>query len=229
MRNAAPVGVRGRGGGDEVSIRVLIADDHSVVRSGLRALLALDPELAVVGEAANGQETFRLVGELTPDVVMLDIGMPGEDGIQVARRLKASFPQVNVLFLTMHEEPGLLAEALQTGASGYLIKRANEAEILDAVHAVSKGGLYVHPAMTRALVERPPAPVVERPRGGEHLTAREVTVLRLLVRGCTNRQIGEELGLSVRTVESHRATLTAKLGVSSRVELAGYAEEHHLL
>ncbi len=212
-----------------MSVRVLIVDDHSVIRTGLRALLKSDAELQVVGEADNGREAFRLVEELLPDVVLLDIGMPGEDGIQVAKRLRTSFPQVRVLFLTMHEEEGLLREAIAAGAAGYVIKRAEEAEILNAIHAASRGDLYVHPAMTRALLETRGA---ERPVGGVpgvSLTRREVDILKMLARGNTNRQIAEALGLSVRTVEGHRANLMGKLGVSSRVELVTYAEKHGLM
>jgi len=212
-----------------VSVRVLIVDDHSVIRTGLRALLKSDAELQVVGEADNGREAFRLVEELLPDVVLLDIGMPGEDGIQVAKRLKTSFPQVRVLFLTMHEEEGLLREAIAAGAAGYVIKRAEEAEILNAIHAASRGDLYVHPAMTRALLENRGA---EHPVGGAtgvSLTRREVDILKMLARGNTNRQIAEALGLSVRTVEGHRANLMGKLGVSTRVELVTYAEKHGLM
>lgn len=212
-----------------MSVRVLIVDDHSVIRTGLRALLKSDAELQVVGEADNGREAFRLVEELLPDVVLLDIGMPGEDGIQVAKRLKTSFPQVRVLFLTMHEEEGLLREAIAAGAAGYVIKRAEEAEILNAIHAASRGDLYVHPAMTRALLENRGA---EHPVGGAtgvSLTRREVDILKMLARGNTNRQIAEALGLSVRTVEGHRANLMGKLGVSTRVELVTYAEKHGLM
>jgi two-component system, NarL family, response regulator NreC len=212
-----------------VSIRVLIADDHAVIRTGLRALLKSDPELVVVGEAGNGRETYRLVEELVPDVVLLDIGMPGEDGIQVAKRLKGAFPQVRVLFLTMHEDEALLREALQAGAAGYIIKRAEEGEILDAIHAASRGDLYVHPAMTRALVKPPASEDKSYPPNEEALTPRDLSVLRLLTRGYTNSQIAEALGLSVRTVEGHRANLMAKVGASSRVELVIYAEEHGLL
>ncbi|MBZ5589689.1 MAG: response regulator transcription factor [Acidobacteriia bacterium] len=212
-----------------MSIRVLIADDHSMIRTGLRALLKSDPDVTVVGEAGDGRETFRLVEELAPDVVLLDISMPGEDGIQVAKRLKGSFPKVRVLFLTMHEDAGLMREAIQAGAAGYVIKRAEEAEILNAVHAAHRGDLYVHPAMTRAFLE--PRPSERRPTGlgGVPLTRREVDILKMLARGHTNRQIAEGLGLSVRTVEGHRAALMGKLGVSSRVELVTYAEENGLL
>ncbi len=215
--------------GEPVAIRVLIADDHRVIRTGLCTLLKSDPEVEVVGEAGNGRETLQLVQELEPDLVLLDISMPGEDGIQVAKRLKALFPDVRVLFLTMHEDEGLMREAFQAGAAGYIVKRAEESEILDAIHAAQRGDLYVHPAMTRALME---PLVLERPQvkpSGEPLTQWEVDVLRLLARGCTHRQIAEKLGVPVRAVEKYRANLMVKLGVSSRVELVRYADEHGLL
>lgn len=211
-----------------MATRILIADDHPVLRSGLRVLLGADPGLEVVGEAGTGEEALRLAGELRPDVVLLDIGMPGESGIETVRRLKAELPALKVLFLTMHEEEGMLLEALGAGGDGYLIKRADEAEILQAIRAVRRGDVYVHPAMTRALLSQ--AETTDRPQEPvEPLTRREIDVLRLLARGNTNRQIAELLDLSIRTVESHRANLMGKLGLSSRVELVTYAEEHGLL
>lgn len=211
-----------------MTTRILIADDHPVLRSGLRVLLAADPDLEVVGEAGTGEETLRLAEELRPDVVLLDIGMPGGSGIETVRRLKEKLPALKVLFLTMHEEEGMLLEALNAGGDGYVIKRADQPEIIQAIRAAGRGDVYVHPAMTRALLsqpettERPPEPV-------EPLTRREIDVLRLLARGNTNRQIAELLTLSVRTVESHRANLMGKLGLTSRVELVTYAEEQGLL
>ena len=211
-----------------MATRILIADDHPLLRSGLRVLLGADPGLEVVGEAGTGEETLRLAEELRPDVVLLDIGMPGESGIETVRRLKAKLPALKVLFLTMHEEEGMLLEALGAGGDGYLIKRADEQEIVQAIRVVQRGDVYVHPAMTRALLSQ--AETTERPREPvEPLTRREIDVLRLLARGNTNRQIAELLALSVRTVESHRANLMGKLGLSSRVELVTYAEEHGLL
>ena len=136
-------------------IRILIADDHAVVRSGLRALLKDDPELEVVGEANDSTEALRLAETLHPDMVLLDITMPPEDGIKTARRLKEKHPDLIVLFLTMHEDESLLHEALRAGASGYVIKRAEESEIIQAIHVASRGDIYVHPAMTRALLHQP--------------------------------------------------------------------------
>lgn len=214
-----------------MATRILIADDHAVVRSGLRVLLGADPDLEVVGEAGTGEETLRLAEELRPDLVLLDISMPGENGIETVRRLKAKLPALVVLFLTMHEEENMLLEALRAGGDGYVVKRADETEILQAIRTVRRGDVYVHPAMTRALLG--PTETTEtaarRQEPVEPLTHREIDVLRLLVRGNTNRQIAELLALSIRTVESHRANLMGKLGLSSRVELVTYAEEHDLL
>jgi two-component system, NarL family, response regulator NreC len=212
-----------------VPIRILIADDHAVVRSGLRALLQADPDLEVVGEAKDGAEALRLAETLRPDTVMLDITMPPENGIATAKRLKEQYPELVVLFLTMHEDESLLHEALGAGASGYVIKRAEESEILQAVHATNRGDIYVHPAMTRALLHQPVTTEHRRSVPAIRLTRRELDVLRLLAKGNTNRQIAELLGLSVRTVENHRANLMGKLGLESRVELVNFAEEHNLL
>jgi two-component system response regulator NreC len=210
-------------------IRVLIADDHPIVRSGLRALLRLEPDLEVAGEANGGAETLRLVETLRPDLVLLDISMPPDHGIATARLLKEKHADVIVLILTMHEDEALLHRALQAGAAGYVIKRARESEIIQAIRAVHAGDIYVHPAMTRALLHQPvPADPPRHPQV-DALTRRELEILRLLVKGNTNRQIATLLHLSVRTVENHRAHLMAKLGVVSRVELVTYAEEHDLV
>lgn len=212
-----------------MTIRILIADDHAVVRSGLRALLRADPDLEIVGEAGDGLEALRLTETEQPDVVLLDVSMPPDDGIHTARELKRRHPDLVVLFLTMHEDEDLLHEALRAGASGYIIKRAEESEIVQAIRAASQGDIYVHPAMTRALLHQPVTTEHRRGTPATALTRREVDVARLLAKGNTNRQIAELLGISIRTVESHRANLMGKLGLSSRVELVTYAEEHDLL
>jgi DNA-binding NarL/FixJ family response regulator len=212
-----------------MSIRILIADDHGVLRAGLRALLSAESDLEVAGEAADGGETLRLVSELDPDVVLLDVNMPGPDGIEVTRRLKAVKPEVRVLILTVHEDEGLLREAIRAGASGYILKRAVESELIYAIHAVWRGDLYVHPAMTRALLQDLHSTLVADEAPVEPLTPREMEVLRLIAEGHTNRQIAEVLSISVRTVESHRANLMSKLGLHSRVELVRYAKRHGIL
>jgi two-component system response regulator NreC len=211
-----------------MSIRVLIADDHGVVRAGLRALLKAESDLEVVGEAAGGEEAVRLAVQRQPDVALMDVSMPKLDGIEATRALAEQAPAVRVLLLTVHEDPALLRESLQAGAAGYVIKRAVESELISAIRAVAAGDLYVHPSMTRSLIaEKGPVPG----NGGalSRLTAREVEVLRLLAEGYTNSQIAELLCLSSRTVETHRANLRAKLQLDSRAELVRFAARHGLL
>jgi two-component system response regulator NreC len=210
-------------------IRVLIADDHAVVRSGLRSILERDRGLEVVGESADGIETLEKVEALRPDVLLLDITMPPESGIETARELHRQKSLVRVVFLTVHEDEELLREALTTGAAGYVVKRAEPSEILQAIHSSVSGHLYVHPSMTRFLLDRPKVPRhPERPIV-EALTPRELEVVGLLVEGNTNREVAGLLGLSVRTVENHRANLMGKLGLASRAELVTYAREHALV
>jgi len=209
-------------------IQILIADDHGVLRAGLRTLLNAEPNLEVIAEASDGNDVLRLASELHPDIVLLDISMPGPGGVEVTRRLKEALPELRVLILTAHEDESLLREAVQAGAAGYIIKRAVESELINAIHAVWRGDLYVHPAMTRALLKETSLfPAIPEPTV-ESLTPREIEVLRLIAKGYTNGQIAKELSLSVRTVESHRANLMGKLELRSRVELVRYAMEHGL-
>jgi two-component system response regulator NreC len=211
-----------------MSLRILLADDHGVLRAGLRALLNAEEDLEVIGEAADGAQVLRLARQLKPDLVLMDISMPGTDGLEATRQLQAELPEVRVLLLTVHEDDGLLQEAIRSGASGYILKRAAESELINAIHVVDRGDIYVHPSMTRALFEEQhknmPINTVEAT-----LTLREIEVLKLIAQGHTNRQVGEILHLSMRTVESHRANLMAKLNLTSRVELVRYALKHGLL
>ncbi len=209
-------------------VRILIADDHGVLRAGLRSLLQSESDIEVVGEAADGPETLRLAGELCPDLVLLDISMPGADGIAVTRTIKAKYPKMLVLMLTAHEDHALLIEAIKAGAAGYVVKRAVEGELLSAIQAVMRGDLYVHPAVTRALLPAAPSGP-PRPDYEKVLTAREIEVLRLIAQGNTNMQIANILSLSVRTVESHRANIMDKLHLNNRAELVRYAHDHGLL
>lgn len=212
-------------------IHILLADDHHILRAGLRALLNAEPDLDIVGEAADGNEVLQLAVKLRPDLVLMDINMPGLGGIDATKRLKVILPEIRVLILTVHEDESLLREAIHAGASGYVIKRAAESELINAIYAISRGDVYIHPAMTRALL-KDLAPV-PRPKSAtsaqDTLTNREMDVLRLIARGYTNNQIAELLSISPRTVEGHRANLMHKLDLHSRVELVEYAEEHGLL
>jgi two-component system response regulator NreC len=209
-------------------LRILIADDHGLLRAGLRSLLGTERNMEVVGVASDGFEALRLAKELQPDIVLMDVSMPGLGGIETTRRLVKFKPDARVLILTVHEDQGLLQEAIRAGAAGYILKRAVESELINAIQAVARGDLYVYPTMTRALLEGK----VTRPSGRTEigtLTSREIEVLRLIVRGYTNRQMGEKLNLSVRTVESHRANLMEKLQLRSRVDLVRFAAENGLL
>ncbi len=212
-----------------MATQILIADDHGVLRAGLRTLLNTEPGMEVVGEAADCEETLRLAGKLRPDVVLLDISMPGFGGIEAARRLKRALPDTRVLILTVHEDESILKEAMHVGAAGYIIKRAVESELINAIHAVGWGEMYIHPAMTPFLVQgRSPASTSQE-TVVESLTRREMEILRLVAQGYSNRQVAEKMTVSVRTVESHRTNLMGKLALRGRVELVRYAMEHGLL
>ena len=210
-------------------IRVLVADDHAIVRTGLRALLSGEKGMELVGGATGGEEALLLTQSLAPDVVVMDLSMPDLDGIEVTRKIKAFLPETKILILTVHEDEALLREAIHAGASGYIIKHAAEAELISAIHTVQLGDIYVHPKMITALFKQPAAPSPQTISPAEVLTLREMDVLRLIVQGYTNRQVADELKLSVRTVEGYRANMTEKLGLHSRAELVRYAREHNLL
>jgi DNA-binding NarL/FixJ family response regulator len=211
-----------------MTIRVLIADDHAIVRTGLRALINGDPGMELVGEATNGEEAIALAQATNPNVIVLDLSMPGLDGIKVTRKIKRQQPEVRILILTVHEDDALLREAIRAGASGYIIKHAAENELIAAIHAVLMDDIYIHPKMIRSLLAEPESRKTTSSSPVDVLTPREVDILLRIVQGYTNRQIADELSLSIRTVEGHRSNLTAKLGLYSRVELVRYAREHGL-
>jgi DNA-binding NarL/FixJ family response regulator len=209
--------------------KILIADDHAIVRTGLRTLLQAEPSFELVGEAAGGIEAIEKVAATSPDILLLDVSMPDMDGIAVTKKLKPDFPELRILILTIHEDEALVREAIKAGASGYILKRAAESELVSAIGVLMRGDMYVDPALLRSLVsngEDGPTPDHEPI---EALTPREKDVLRLIVLGYTNRQIGEELSISVRTVEGHRANLSEKTGSHSRADLVRYARERGLI
>jgi two-component system response regulator NreC len=212
-----------------MAIRILIADDHGLIRAGLRALLEDVPDLQIVGEAANGLAVLQLAAELLPDVVLMDISMSGMNGIETTRQLKDISPKTRVLALTVHEDEGMLREMMRAGAFGYIIKRAAESDLIQAIRVISQGHMYVHPELTSALLKDISPHAAPHKAVKEVLTPREIDVLLLLARGYTNRQIAQELNLSQRTIEGHRASLVGKLGFSSRVELRNYVEEQGLM
>jgi two-component system, NarL family, response regulator NreC len=210
-------------------IRVLIADDHAIVRTGLRALIHSEPTMELVGEASGGYEAIDLIEKTLPEILVLDLSMPDIDGIAVTRKIKPQFPSVRILVLTIHEDEALLRAVLKAGAAGYILKGAAEAELISAIHTIMRGELYVDPSMIRKLLSDEVAPAILQSKPAEALTPRETEVLKLIVQGYTNRQIGEELSISIRTAESHRANLSDKLGLHNRVELVRFAREHGLI
>lgn len=211
-----------------MAIRIIVTDDHGLLRAGMRTLLDQQTDFEVVGEAENGAQAVELVKRLQPDVVLMDISMPDMDGLEAMKKILANDPNARVLLVTVHEDTGLMREAIHIGAAGYILKRAVESELIDAIHAVLKGEIYIHPAMTRGLLEQANQPVENSTRA-ETLTVREVEVLKLVAEGYTNRHIAELLHISIRTVETHRANLMAKLGISSRVELVRYATQRGMI
>lgn len=212
-----------------MAVRILLADDHEILRSGLRSLINAEPDLEVVGEATNGREALLFAKKLQPDMVLMDISMPELGGIDAIKQLKSIIPESKVLMFTVHEDELLLKKAIRAGASGYVVKRAAESELVNAIHSVLEGNIYIHPTMTRVLLKDiAPEQKAKHPKGHK-LTRREEEVLRLLARGYTNNQIAEQLSISPRTVEGHRANLMGKLNLTSRVEIVEYAEEHGLL
>jgi two-component system response regulator NreC len=215
-------------------IRILLVDDHAVVRAGLRMLLGADAELQIVGEAENGAQALRLTDELAPDIVLMDISMPDMNGIEATRRIKASHPNVAVLALTMHEDDQYFFEMLGAGASGYVPKRAAPNDLISAIHAVQGGGVFLFPSVARSLVQdylqRANQPSAEHPsRSFDALTDREREVLILIAQGRSNQEIADQLVISIKTVNRHRENIMAKLDLHSRVELVRYALEKGLI
>lgn len=201
--------------------RLLLVDDHPVVRDGLRANLVDEPALEVVGEAGSGEEALALVEELQPDVILMDVRLPGLSGLETTRRLAESHPQIRVVMLTIFDEPAYFAEALRAGASGYLLKDSPPELIVWAVQAAARGSAVVPAALLRGVAAAAPAPG-GRP-GTDQLTAREMDVLRLLADGCSNKAIAARMGLAEPTVKKYMQSVIGKLGVSDRTQAATLA------
>ncbi len=202
--------------------RILLADDHAVLRSGLKMLLNAQDDLVVVGEATNGQEALVAVRKHAPDLLLLDISMPKTDGLQVLHQIRRTYPHVRVLVLTMHEEEGYLKRALEAGAAGYCPKSAADAELLSAIRAVMQGNVYIHPSHAKILLDKMLPSTMPSPAPAD-LSERESAVLKLVALGHTNQEIAQQLALSVKTVESYRARGMEKLGLKSRAALVRYA------
>jgi len=206
-------------------IRVFLADDHLILREGIRALLEKVPDIEMIGEADDGNEAIAKVEQLLPDVVLMDITMPGLNGLEATQQIKREHPSIKVLILTVHETDQYLSEMLEAGASGYVVKTTTSSELISAIRAVHQGDVHLYPSIARMLVED----YLQKVRTGEEkasydgLTPREREILLYIAEGKQNKKIAELLGISVRTVQAHRTNLMDKLGAHDGTELVKYA------
>ena len=206
-------------------LRLFLADDHTIVREGLRRLLEAEPDMEVIGEAADGEEAIQRAMELQPDVALMDLSMPRLNGTQATRRMREACPNVHVLALTVHEDNTYVRELLNAGASGYVLKRAAATELIHAIRAVAGGGVYVDPNVTAKLLSGVVSPPVRALCGVGQLSDREGEVLRLTAQGHSNKEIAAQLNVSVKTVETYKARSMEKLGLRSRVDIVRLAAE----
>jgi DNA-binding NarL/FixJ family response regulator len=231
--------------GVQSPIRVLLADDHDILRQGLKMLLGLQKDLQVVGEARTGREAVALAQQLQPDVIVLDISMPDMDGLEACRQIRSEQPATQVLILTMHESEEYFLQALRMGAAGYLVKRAAPGDLQIAISTVARGDAFLYPGLARVLIR---AYVASSPAGLHDqnmepaaagatglaqelrtLTPREIEVLKLVAEGHTNQEIADRLVLSIKTVQAHRANVMEKLGLRDITHLVRFAIRHKLI
>jgi two-component system response regulator NreC len=207
-------------------IQIFLADDHAVLRTGLKMFINSQPDMDCVGEAGDGASTLALARKLRPDVLLLDLSMPGLGGLEALPEIRRQIPGTRVLVLTMHTEEDYLHQALSQGAAGYVLKQAVDQELLSAIRAAMRGEVYIHPAMTRALLDQMIS-LAQQPdaRLEASLSDREREVLLWVARGYTNQEISDQLALSVKTVETYRSRATSKLGLKSRAALVRYAQQ----
>jgi two-component system, NarL family, response regulator NreC len=208
------------------TVNVFLVDDHMVVREGLKTLITAQPDMAVIGEAGDGETAWRQIQECRPDVVIMDISMPGMNGIQATERLKQVYPEVKVLVLSVHDDTSYLRQMLTVGAAGYILKHTAADALIQAIRTVAAGGLYLEPSLAEHVVGR----YVRRPAAitellGVELSEREREVVQRVVQGYSNKEIATQLSLSVKTVETYRARALEKLGLTSRAALVRYALE----
>jgi two-component system, NarL family, response regulator NreC len=224
-RLVAVAGESGEKSDSDGHTTIVIADDHAVVRSGLRMLLDAEPDLDVVAEAGDLDAARRYVRGHHPSVLILDLNMPGDPSLPAIPALREEFPNTQIVVLTMQNDPAFAREAMRAGALGYVLKEAADAELVEAVRLAAGGRTYLHPELGARLAAEPSTPSGPP----DDLTEREVEVLRLIALGHTNNEIAQQLFLSVRTVESHRAHIQQKLSLTTRAELVRYALEHRLI
>lgn len=214
-----------------MKIRILLADDHTILRAGLKMIVNKQPDMEVVGEAQDGRQAIHEAQRLQPDIILMDITMPDINGIEATKQIKRSLPDIRILILTMHEHDEYVFQALRAGASGYMLKEAADTELITALHVIQSGQFYLSPAAQSVMV----GDYLQRVRTGEEkdsyssLTEREREILKLVAEGHTNNQIAERLIISPKTVDTHRTHIMDKLNLHSRAELVKYAMRRGLL
>jgi DNA-binding NarL/FixJ family response regulator len=207
------------------NLRIILADDHTLLRQGLALLVSKQPGLQVVGEAGNGAELLELVRARKPDLVVVDLSMPGMGGLEATRRLKAEFPKLRIIILTMHEDASYLTGVAQAGAHGFILKRSAAELLLDAIRTVAAGETWFDPALTAKVLQQELQAPAGPESGARELSEREEQVLRLLAWGYANKEVADKLSLSVKTVETYRHRIAEKLGLRGRVEMVQYARQ----
>ncbi len=210
-------------------IHVLIVDDHTIVRTGLRLLLEAETDISVVGEALNGLEAIKMVEMHHPDVVLMDIAMPEMDGLEATRQIKARWPAVKVLILTMHRSDEYFFEVLRAGASGYILKGAETGDLIHAVRVVGRGEVFLYPALAQLLIDNFLKTTRWEEGAGSLLSRREKEILRLICEGCSTKEIADKLVISLSTVHTHRSNIMEKLGVNNQHELIQFARQSGLI
>lgn len=217
-------------GANDAKIRVVVADDHAIMRDGIRALIQPEEDLVVIGEAEDGRAAVELAEKLHPDVVLMDIAMPLLNGLEATRQIKRDHPEIQVLVLTMYDHDEYVRQVLATGASGYVLKRAAAGELVSAIRAVARGDAVLSPAVTRIVInEYLRGEKIQAESEPEKLTPREREVLQLIAEGHTSREIARVLNLSIKTVQAHRTSLMQKLDLHDRGELIKYAIQKKII
>jgi DNA-binding NarL/FixJ family response regulator len=210
-------------------LRILLADDHTLIRDGLKALINAQQDMEVVGEAGDGQTAYKIAAEMQPDLVVMDVSLPEMSGAKATERIKHELSGIKILALTVHEDKGYLRQLIQAGASGYVLKRAAAEDLIHAIRAIAGGGVYVDPAMMSKVVGSTRLRSLDDALKDNNLSDRETEVLRLIALGYSNKEIAAQLDISIKTVETYKARLMEKLDLHSRVDIVRYALRQGLM
>ena len=212
-----------------MTVKLFIVDDHPVFRAGLKTILLKERDFSIIEEAQSGLEAIDKLNRIAPDIIVMDINMPGKDGIEVTREIKKYYPNIKILLLTMHSDEAYLKEGLEAGAQGYVLKRAVDTELITAIRMVFNNEHYIYPTLIPYLYKVKNEDAFTEATGEVHLSKRETEVLKLIALGYTQKEIGEELYLSPKTVETYKSRIMEKLGATKRSALVKYAIKHNLI